>query len=258
MFGLASNSAAAGMAELDRLMKVKHVKKLGTKGVGFPESFAVTKKHASRPKISSSAVKLGIAVKGGNKNEVYGLDCGNSGVTCTSSASSLWVENKLDKTKAVALSAVQQAMDNEAASVRTVRKSLCNAAEAAIARIEVKNERGAGLSMKKFKAFSAEYEKLVRNISSLQELYDEIALGDGDDPTDRRIEVVQAHIKFVEGHRRQIKTILNRSSQLATFSEVNLLNELASGQVLLKGSDITRHTTEAKRQSPRCDTNVLD
>jgi hypothetical protein len=234
MFGLASNSTAASLAEFDRLMKVKKVKTMGAKSIGYPEVFEGKTRNDSRPtslSLATKATTCSVAVRGEIKNKSHSLDCSSSGVTCSSSGSTLWVENKLDKIKSVALRDVQEATDIESAGLTKIRKSLCNAAEVAVARFEVKNERGAILSMKKFKALCAEYEKAAMNISSLQELYDEIALGDGDDPTDRRVEVVQAHIKFVEGHRWHINNILTRTSVVSIFSEEALLHELASGKV---------------------------
>jgi hypothetical protein len=143
----------------------------------------------------------------------------------------LWFENKLDRVKAEALQVVQQTIDSQSSRLETLRNSLCKTAEAATARWEAKNERGTMLSLKKFRALRADYETLIIHLAKLEELYNEIALGEEDDLVERQVESVQAHFKFVQGYQKHITTILNQSCAQTPCSDDDLLDELVSGQV---------------------------
>jgi hypothetical protein len=233
MYCIGSSSAAAGLAELDRLAKEKNVTKLGAKRIDASLLSAmqsdIVVPGTSLRCTSDLKIEQSNSLK---KSERHNTDHSSSAFSSLSSSSSaLWYESKLDQAKAQALQLVRQTISTEATRYKTIRKSLCNTAEVASARWEAKNELGVILSMKKFMSLRSDYETLVMRNGKLQNLYNEITLGDGNNHISGYMESVQAHKELVEGHQNHIVSILNEFLPHRTLSDADLVNELVSGLV---------------------------
>jgi hypothetical protein len=179
MFGFASSSAAAGLTEFKYLLKGKKVHKLPPNEIASGFSLLGRPRHVFGPKMSPSAVKA-------NKlSKHYSLGCAPSRLTSSSSSSSLsldWLESELNIPQADPLELLQQGIKKENASLKIVKKNISNAAEAAMSQYKCGNKQRTTKNLNKFKAYCAEYEILRKKKSRLEELYNKIALRDGECP----------------------------------------------------------------------------
>jgi hypothetical protein len=153
------------------------------------------------------------------------------------------IENKIHELKMEALKVIQTTIAEESVKQQGVMSNLVRAAESAVARYDIQNERGAALSMKRYKAYRADCERSTNVIQQLQELHNTIANGDAEDPTlDPRERCEAEHIikrtlkleefmQFVAAHADHIRTILDQQAVLSSAVEDELIKEIATGEL---------------------------
>jgi hypothetical protein len=239
MFAIGSHSASATVAQLASIKRQKRIKKLQAQGIDVTsmDLSSVASDSLSKTGHTSSSKSTFSKVTYKASNLSKSLNSIPMKITCdsttfrASSSSTMWLRSKLEKAKAKALQVIQQSIDREHFSQQIVRRNLVNAAAAAIARYECHNERGAALSMKKFQAYKAEYEKSACIIDKLYHLYDQVSQCD-DDGENITFECIQKQVHYVEkDYKTQVQSILETPPCLSPATDDANLMELMSGMV---------------------------
>jgi hypothetical protein len=174
------------------------------------------------------------------------------------SALSIWYSEMLmdavESIKEEALPAINEALTNEKLEQQTSLNETTRAAEHAIARYEFKNERGAALSMKRYKAFQANYDKSTRVIQKLQDLLTLVEFGCRDlglcsEDTGKMSEHeypetakapmatdtnfrLQKHLLHISQYKELIQRILDTTeAELLNSTDDELIDEIKLGKV---------------------------